>query len=139
VTKLKYKDKICETDDNSEYPVRLFILTVCLDFYPAIWHRERVAFSRYFYQYLTIAHEHPGESRSQGSRERAAAKGWHIQIGRHKKPYRASCRMFLHLEIGSSKPIEVKTKTRGLEKSGKNAESFLAPESTDNARKSIKD
>lgn len=47
--------------------------------------------------------------------------------------------MFLHLEIGSSKPIEVKTKTRGLEKSGKNAEGLLAPESTDKARKSIKD
>lgn len=47
--------------------------------------------------------------------------------------------MFLHLEIGSSKLIEVKTKTRGLEKSGKNAKGLLAPESTDKARKSIKD
>lgn len=81
--------------------------------------RRQIAFNRYFYQYLTIAHERPGESRSQGSRERATAKGRDIQTGRHKKPYRASCRMFLHLEIGSSKPIEVKTKTRGLEKGGK--------------------
>lgn len=47
--------------------------------------------------------------------------------------------MFLHLEIGSSKPIEVKTKTRRLEKSEKNAEGLLVPESTDKARKSIKD
>lgn len=47
--------------------------------------------------------------------------------------------MFLHLEIGSSKSIEVKTKTHGLEKNGKNAKSFFAPESTDKARKSIKD
>lgn len=47
--------------------------------------------------------------------------------------------MFLHLEIGSSKPIEVKTKTRGLEKSEKNAERLLTLESTDKARKSIKD
>jgi len=50
----------------------------------------------------------------------------HIQTEERKKPYRANCRMFLHVEIGSSKPIEVKTKTRGLErKNEKNAEGFL--------------
>lgn len=50
--------------------------------------------------------------------------------------------MFLHLEIGSSKPIEVKTETRGLEKREREPKErgrLLASESTDKAGKSIKD
>lgn len=93
----------------------------------------------YFYQYLTIECErYTGKSRSQCRHERATDKGWHIQTGGRKKPYRANCRMFLHLEIGSSKPIEVKTKTRdGLERKRTRRASCSA-ESTDKARKSIK-
>jgi hypothetical protein len=47
--------------------------------------------------------------------------------------------MFLHLKIGSSKPIEVKTKTRGFERKNEEERRRLPPESTDKARKSIKD
>lgn len=48
--------------------------------------------------------------------------------------------MFLHLEIGSSKPIEVKTGTRGIrEEEAKERGRLLASESTDKAGKSIKE